>query len=170
MRVREGKNKKYGNTPRLNPSTTLDCLAASLSRGRRRRVLLPSPPGLLLPPPTPPQSPHYPAPCSGRRENDMELGGIEPYAARPLRASVTECSFGFYGEDEIKRLSVLRLTASRVRALPPLFSPALPPTTGLFLIPKRARERLIPSPTPLPSHACAVGGNPCHDPRVPGFR
>jgi hypothetical protein len=44
-----------------------------------------------------------------------ECGGIEPYAARPLRARVTECHFGFYSSDEIRALSVLNITSTEVR-------------------------------------------------------
>ena len=42
------------------------------------------------------------------------VGGIEPYNARPLRARVKECHFGFYSSDEVRALSVLRLTSTEV--------------------------------------------------------
>lgn len=44
-----------------------------------------------------------------------ECGGIEAYAARPLRARVTECHFGFYSSDEIRALSVLNITSTEVK-------------------------------------------------------
>ncbi len=43
-----------------------------------------------------------------------EVGGIEPFAARPLRAHVRECHFGFYSSAEIRALSVLNITSAEV--------------------------------------------------------
>lgn len=44
-------------------------------------------------------------------ESASQLGGIEPYNARPLRAQVRECHFGFYSSDEVRALSTLSLTS-----------------------------------------------------------
>ena len=44
-------------------------------------------------------------------DSASQLGGIEPYNARPLRAQVQECHFGFYSSDEVRALSTLSLTS-----------------------------------------------------------
>lgn len=44
-------------------------------------------------------------------DSASQLGGIEPYNARPLRAQVRECHFGFYSSDEVRALSTLSLTS-----------------------------------------------------------